>query len=298
ADAVRSSRIERPPASIIALAYLLVTLPLLFRGEMDGPRATALAIHLVAIVMLGITWWRPSAGRPGTTAGWLPLVLVPVMYGELPYLMAAGPGGNVPFNDPLVMEWEHALFGAQPAQSLAAAIPGTLVSELLHFGYLSYYAIVFLPPLLLFLRGDRRGFDLSAAVVMATFALCFLVFALWPVEGPRYRWAAPAGIADGPVRTLVLMILERGSSRGAAFPSSHAAVAVAQSVVLLHLWPRLGALVGVLTALLLVGAVHGGFHYGVDMVAGTVLGAGVGLLGLAARRPDVLAVRWTARKAA
>jgi membrane-associated phospholipid phosphatase len=81
------------------------------------------------------------------------------------------------------------------------------------------------------------------------------------------------------------MILERGSSRGAAFPSSHAAVAVAQSVVLLRLWPRLGAVVSVLTALLLVGAVHGGFHYGVDMIAGTLLGAGVALLGLAARSP-------------
>lgn len=281
---MRSPRIERPPASFIALAYLLVTLPLLFRGGMDVSRSAALTVHLVAIVLLGITLWRPSQGRLGVVAEWLPLLLVPVMYAELPSLMATGPDGGVPFNDPLVMEWEYALFGAQPAQSLAAAIPGALASELLHVGYLSYYAIVFLPPLLLFLRGDRRGFDLSAAVVMATFALCFLVFALWPVEGPRYRWAAPPGIADGPVRAIVLMVLERGSSRGAAFPSSHAAVAVAQSVVLLQLWPRLGATVGVLTGLLLVGAVHGGFHYGVDMIAGTALGAGVGLLGLAAWR--------------
>jgi undecaprenyl-diphosphatase len=76
---------------------------------------------------------------------------------------------------------------------------------------------------------------------------------------------------------LVLAVLVSGSSRGAAFPSSHAAVSVAASVAALRFQPKVGAVVAFVTALLLVGAVYGGFHYGVDMIAGAVVGLGVAL---------------------
>jgi membrane-associated phospholipid phosphatase len=39
--------------------------------------------------------------------------------------------------------------------------------------------------------------------------------------------------------------------------------------------PKLGAVLAVVSVLVGVGAVYGGFHYGVDMLAGTVLGMAV-----------------------
>jgi membrane-associated phospholipid phosphatase len=176
---------------------------------------------------------------------------------------------------------------------MAAALPSRALSELLHAGYLSYYALIYAPPLLLYLRGDREGFQRVSATLIAAFAVCFAVFIVFPVAGPRYLWPAPPGIPDGPVRRTALALLTAGSSRGTAFPSSHVAVAVTQTLLALSLQRRVGVVVLVLTALLALGAVYGGFHYAVDVLAGAGVGMALGAIslskftnGLSRRRRD------------
>jgi membrane-associated phospholipid phosphatase len=252
-------------ASRVTLVYLVVTLPLLLRGPWGARQATVALLHVAAI---GGLWW--SLRSTGKVADWLPMLLVPFLYGELPYLIGAGAS----YRDPLVQRWEAALFGGQPARTLAGDVPIAPVSEVLHLGYLLYYPIVYVPPLVLYVTGRRAEFGRTVLAVMATYAVCYAVFVVFPVEGPRYAWGAPASAPAGPFRSLTLAILERGSSRGTAFPSSHAAVAAAQTVVTLRFQPGLGIAVVVTSALLMVGAVYGGFHYAVDVL----VGAGVGTI--------------------
>jgi membrane-associated phospholipid phosphatase len=151
----------------------------------------------------------------------------------------------------------------------------TAVSEVLHAGYLAYYPAIFAPPLLLFARGERRGLAQTILALTITYSVCWTVFAFMPVAGPRYLWSAPS-VPVGPFRALTLRVLAAGSSRGAAFPSSHMAVMVAQTLMAFR-WQRRVALALVLVSILIgVGAVYGGFHYGVDMVAGALLGGVIG----------------------
>ena len=94
---------------------------------------------------------------------------------------------------------------------------------------------------------------------------------MFPVQGPRY-FGPPEGVPDGPMRRLTLLILENGSSRGAAFPSAHMSIMTAQAVLALRLQPKLGALLTLGMLGVGVGAVYGGFHYAVDMAAGALVG--------------------------
>jgi membrane-associated phospholipid phosphatase len=256
------------PGAAVTLAYLVVTLPLLWRGAWTTRHAAFSVAHLLAAAAL---WWatRPSA-RPRPVADWLPLLLVPFLYAELPYLM-----GDAVYRDPTVQMWEATLFGTQPARTLAGAAPNIPLSELLHLGYVLYYPIIYAPPLTMYVTGRMEAFDRAVLAVMLTYALCYLIFVFFPVEGPRYAWGAPTGVPGGPIRATTLAILEGGSSRGTAFPSSHAAVAVAQAVVAFRYQRRLGVVVGVASVLLMIGAVYGGFHYAIDIVAGAALGAAV-----------------------
>jgi membrane-associated phospholipid phosphatase len=210
----------------------------------------------------------------------MPLLLVPFLYGELAYLI-----GDAPLHDALVQGWEAALFGGQPARTLAASLPGVAPSELLHLGYLLYYPIVYVPPLVLYLTGRRREFERMTYAAMLTYAICFLIFVIFPVEGPRYAWGAAPSVPTGPMRSLTLAILEQGSSRGTAFPSSHAAVAAAQAVLTLRSDLGLGILVTATAVLLMIGAVYGGFHYAVDVLAGAFVGivVAVGVIARPAR---------------
>jgi membrane-associated phospholipid phosphatase len=308
AGAVSGSGTMTATARLLA-AYLALTLLPLLAGGMDPARIAVAAAHLLAIALLlhaagdvlPRPWRRtaregaddstssrpPFALRPQPISGrhplfpWLPLLLVPLLYAELPLLNQALTTG---YHDALVLRWEASLFGGNPAQSWAGALPSVVVSELLHFSYLSYYALIYIPPLMLWRTGKGDAFDATVFTLLLVFVLCFAVFIVFPVQGPRYLFPAPAGVPDGPVRGVVLAVLEAGSSRGAAFPSSHMAVAAAQAVLALRFQPRTGVVVALLAAGLGAGAVYGGFHYAVDIVAGGALGVLAALLHPGARR--------------
>jgi membrane-associated phospholipid phosphatase len=281
--ATKADPAARASARLVA-AYLLLTALLLLPGGLDGMRVSVLAFHAVVAAVLLATAGGRVAARPPVRVilDWAPLLLIPVLYGELPLLMEGIPG-PVRYHDAAVAGLESRLFGGQPAFEWAGAWPVPLVSELLHASYLSYYALIYVPPLLLYRaipRGvpDRSGSPERGAFHQTVFALalcflsCFLVFIVLPVQGPRYL-GEPAGVPDGPVRALVLTVLESGSSRGAAFPSSHVAVAVTQALVAIRHRGFAGAWVLALTCGLSAGAVYGGFHYGVDVLAGAAVGA-------------------------
>ena len=261
---------ERPAGVTILAIYLGLTALLL-------PAVPSVLVRIAHVAGLLLVVYRIRVGRDTALDLWLPLAAVPFLYAELPSLMPVL-GGS--FHDQAVRSWEVAVFGISPAATLASRMPSAALSELLHLGYLAYYPIIYVPPLALFLAGRRREMAATVSGLMATYAVCFIVFVVFPVEGPRYEWGSPAGIPDGWIRRFTLGLLNAGASRGAAFPSSHVAVAVAQSVMALHWQPRLGRVVAITTSLLAVGAVYGGFHYGVDALAGGGVGLAAGVIAI------------------
>jgi membrane-associated phospholipid phosphatase len=201
---------------------------------------------------------------------WLPLLALPLLYGAIP--RTAIPAG--PF-DGAIQELDRLVFRTDPARTLAAVAPWRPLSELLHASYLSYYAIIYVPPLIMYLRGDRDAFGRTVHVFALAMSVCFAAFCVFPVDGPRDLWSAPPGVPDGVTRRIVLAILEGGSSRGTAFPSSHQAIATTMSLSSI-VWNRpVGSVVLGLTLLLGCGAVYGGFHYASDMIVGAGVALGI-----------------------
>jgi membrane-associated phospholipid phosphatase len=239
----------------------------LARGAGDTGVAIVQALLIAAIVasMRSRHWaWR----RAGD---WLPMLSLPVLYATMQWSKLGGGG----MHDGVVQGWDRLLFGTDPARSMAGALPWLPFSELLHLAYFSYYAIIYAPALFLYLSADDQGAFRSLVLAFTVAMIAsFAVFIVFPVEGPRYAWAAPPGIPDGPVRRLVLSVLEAGSTRGTAFPSSHVAIALAIGLAAFAWRRAVGAMLLATTVLLGVGAVYGGFHYAADVLAGAALGVG------------------------
>ena len=252
-----------------ALAWLSVYLAA--SGFMLATNHSWLA--LAHVTGIALATWSCLDRRPiaRTIGDFLPLLVAPMLYGEVPLLIGAL-GSS--FHDVRVQGWELAMFGQHPSRVLATIMPNAAWSELLHSGYLAYYPAIFVPPLLLYVRGERRGYAQTVMALTVAYVVCWTLFVVAPVQGPRYLWTADA--PDGPVRRLTLAILAAGSSRGAAFPSSHMAIAVVQTVMAFRWQPKTGAILALVALLIGVGAVYGGFHYAVDIIAGALLGGLVG----------------------
>lgn len=261
-----------PAGDRLLLGYLAAT-GLLAAATLSGTGAGLAAGHAAAAAAV---WWlsrRPLPGRAPLRflRLFLPVLATPLLYAELETLnQLVAPG----YLDGLVQRWEAWLFGGQPSLAAARRWPSLWVSELLHLGYLSYYLVVPVAALAVWARAGDRGLERAAVTVGLGFFLCYLVFAVFPVAGPRYEFAGIEGTPSrGAVFGLVHAVLEAGSSKGTAFPSSHVAAAAS---ALLATWRDARRWFWVLLApvvLLTVGTVYGRFHYAVDALAGLVVAA-------------------------
>lgn len=266
----------------LAGLYLLVTAPTLLPGPWTTGHVVLAGLHFTVCALC-----LQQARGPedlGWLSSWAALILIPLFYTEIALLNQSFGAG---YHDSLVLSWEGFLFGS-PATELAGKYPYPLLSESLHLAYFSYYPIVYIPPLILFFSRRREAFQTTVVTLLATASVCFVFFVYFPVQGPRY-FGPPESIPGGPIRALTLFILENGSSRGAAFPSSHMAMTVCQAMVQLRYQPPIGILVTLISVGVGVGAVYGGFHYAIDMLAGAVVGLVVGGITLTyIRRSDSL----------
>lgn len=203
-----------------------------------------------------------------------PLFLVPALYAELPALNLSVWDGT--YLDDWILRVEEIVFGMQPSVELSRMFPYLPLSELLHSAYLSYYLIIFVPPFLIWWKAGSHALRHAVFALMLTFIVHYLFFIFLPVQGPRYLFPAPGGVlAEGPVYQFTHRLLEAGSSRGAAFPSSHVGVSVAQTLIAWRWLRPLAWPVGFLALGLALGAVYGGFHYATDAIVGAAVGAGL-----------------------
>ena len=266
----------------LAGLYLLVTAPTLLPGPWTTGHVVLAGLHFTVCALC-----LQQARGPedlGWLSSWAALILIPLFYTEIALLNQSFGAG---YHDSLVLSWEGFLFGS-PATELAGKYPYPLLSESLHLAYFSYYPTVYIPPLILFFSRRHEAFQTTVVTLLATASVCFVFFVYFPVQGPRY-FGPPESIPGGPIRALTLFILENGSSRGAAFPSSHMAMTVCQAMVQLRYQPPIGILVTLISVGVGVGAVYGGFHYAIDMLAGAVVGLVVGGITLTyIRRSDSL----------
>lgn len=278
------------PIDRATLAYVALALGFTL---VRGPRSLPLAVLLPGVLVLTAlvaTALAPRARRSGPLGRLLaeiyPLLLTPALYSHIGFVNAARGVAH----DALVQQWEQALFGTQVSLAWIRAFPSPSWSTLMHAAYLSYYPILAAAPLGLWFSGRRRASRAAVLAIMATFYVCYALFFVFPVAGPRYCFAAAENAATAvPLAVFSRRFLEAGSAWGTAFPSSHVAAALVAAFAAWRGWRPLGFPLLVAAVLLTLATVYCQFHYGIDalsgvLVAALVLGPGAGPGGLRVRR--------------
>jgi membrane-associated phospholipid phosphatase len=219
----------------------------------------------------------PLRRAVAVVADWYPLILLPFLYWELPLLNQSIWGGH--YFDAMVQRWEAAVFGTQVALTFPRRFTSLLISEPLHFAYLSYYLILYVFPAVVYARRGRDAFLDTLFGMMLGFAIYYTVFILFPVKGPYFLFPPPGEPQSaGPMYQTVQFILGSGASAGTAFPSSHTALAAIQTTNARRHLPAAVPLLALGTLGIAFGAVYSGIHYAVDTAAGLATGLVVGLL--------------------
>jgi membrane-associated phospholipid phosphatase len=267
------------PAEEVLVAYLAgFGAIVLIRGVRWPVTGELLAISAALAAMI------VGVGRAATTTAqhrlrhlYL-LLILPFVYGLIGVLNRASPTYTF---DPLVQHWEAVLFGGQISQEWWQAQPSAFWSTVLHGAYFAFYPIVLIPTGYFAARNDWGAARRATLWVIGAFVVSYWCFALFPVAGPYYEFPRPDGtFVDNGMARLVYATLARGSSYGAAFPSSHVAAAWAATAAAYAGCRPLGHFLLVPCLLLSVGVVYTQMHYAVDALAGAGLAALVVLAGV------------------
>jgi len=188
--------------------------------------------------------------------------------------------------DPMVATWEQQLFGCQPSVLFMEKLPWLVVSEIFYTSYFSYYIMIAGIGITLFLR-SREQFFHYVSVVSFLFYICYLIYVFLPVIGSRAFFhqvdgyelppaiqqlaivdTYPQAVQSGPMFKLMRWIYRTFEAPGAAFPSSHVAVAACTVFFSFRYLRRIRYLHLVVATLLCLSTVYCRYHYLVDVLAG------------------------------
>jgi membrane-associated phospholipid phosphatase len=247
----------------------------------------ALLVLHVAALLLVATLVARSDRQPAIHA-WYPLLMPLATFPAVARLNLA----FVPaWQDGALLAFEGWLFAEPPTVWLPRVTP-PLLAELFRAGYLSYFLLLAAVAGLFWWRRQEAAFRGVMAASVLAYLTSYVIFLAWPMEGPAHtlQQLAIEPLPGGPMRAVVRFVQHAGV-HGNAFPSAHVAGAVPPLVYAWIYARRLGAVALVAVLTMGLGAVHDGYHYASDVVAGAVVGAAAAAAVLAAQHAPAWARR-------
>ena len=255
----------------ITLAYIFITTAflLLNYSRLSHPSLFfGMRLSTVALIFF-LSGISRDINRPYIKAfrQFIPFLLLEYWYSETYDL-----GGLLlPNQDAFFCLADQRLFGGEPSILFSQYFPQSWFSELMYFGYFSYYLIAFGIPIL-FLIKYPEYFNRSIFVILCSFYLYYLIYIILPVGGPQFYFSGalrvtPPGYLFSHLIHYIQMLGEKPTG---AFPSSHVGIS---TVVLLLTFSKARKVFWQLLPLyciLVLSTVYIKAHYMVDVLGGFV----------------------------
>ncbi len=196
-----------------------------------------------------------------------PLLFTSYFYGETGYY------NNIFFADldELFVQLEQSIFGFQPSLLFSLKYSSFWFNELMFFSYFSYYLIVIVPPLIIYLK-KRDEFERLFFIIVFSFYAYYLFFVFIPVVGPQFYFAGEhAQIThSGLFGKVVKYIQDAGETPTGAFPSSHVGLSWIILLISAKTYKKLLITIFPLALLICFSTVYIKAHYLIDIIAGVI----------------------------
>lgn len=251
-----------------------------------------LAAQLAGLGLVhGLVSWH-ARGHPGRTLDFLrhfyPVLLYTWFFCETGWLNRMF---FPDYMDPLAIRCDQALFGCQPSVLFMDRLPYLAISEVFYASYFSYYIMISGVGLALYLR-NRSQFYHYVSVVSFVFYICYTIYIILPVIGPRvffhdvagyqlpdeYQQLAPTDIYPGAVKAgvffhIMAFIYRVFEAPGAALPSSHVAIALCTVFFSFRYLRAIRYYHLAVAVLLCLATIYCRYHYVIDVLTGLMTAA-------------------------
>jgi len=254
---------------IITYAFVTALWIIVFSARIEHVGSLFLArAGIIGFIVLVASWhhYRPSTVSDVVHHIYA-LLLLSYWYGET---YALNQVLFTPFDD-WFKNADQWIFGCQPSLEFSARFPQPWVSELLNFGYFSYFFMNLTTFLVVYIKKREEAMK-AVFLVITSFFLYYLIFILFPVVGPQF-WL-PESLRSVPEGYLfqkgVLLIQWMGEVPTGAFPSSHVGLTIIFLLITRKYSKRVFNYMLPVAIILMMATVYIKAHYAVDVFAGMI----------------------------
>ena len=210
---------------------------------------------------------------------WLPAILFITVFEEVSFLSLSLRGG---WQNQHILGFESRLFHGSPMEWMHQRAQAWLI-ELLEFGYFAFYPLYPAVGGMFWAWRDRpvfrHAFRRLTDALSIGYAVCYATYLVFPTQSPANRAGVQQiGSAHGGIfQHLVRAIQNHAGVHGNAFPSAHIMLAFVVVMFAYRYLPRAAPWMLFPVLLMCAGAIYDGYHYTTDVVAGALLGIGIGV---------------------
>ncbi len=180
------------------------------------------------------------------------------------------------WNDPAILNLEHAIFGFQPTVWLQQFVSPAL-TEWMMFTYVIYVPIYPILGAIIYFKFGREHLEDYLVTLALTNLVCDLGFILFPVAGPlhviREQFTVP--LQGGWFTAIAEYIRHNIHAIGGTIPSPHCAIATVMWVMAWRYQRWLSYVLAPIIISLYASTVYGRFHYISDTVIGILAAVAV-----------------------
>jgi membrane-associated phospholipid phosphatase len=198
-----------------------------------------------------------------------PLIVFFWMYKQSGMMIQAATNGWL---DYIIIEAEFAVVGVHPSLWFERLVSPWL-TEIMMFAYFSYLPLLLIVSAILFFKREPETMDRFLTSLTIGYGVCFLLFVILPVQGPRHALADYYSLElEGPLfRHLTGLVEKYGHLTGGCFPSPHCTAGTVMLYALLKYHRKSFYVILPLVMLFFVSTVYGRYHYVTDILAGVLV---------------------------
>ncbi len=173
--------------------------------------------------------------------------------------------------DEFLVRLDRSIFGFSPNLAIVS-YHQVWLTELMLFAYIAYLPLlVWLAWMIFRIHGQVELQNYLFTLGLA-YVTCFLLFIIIPAASPRFYFSDLKPAAGLLLRRLMNLVEDSAQYQGGSFPSAHCA---AGTVLVYYAWraqKKVFLIVTPMIILFFISTIYGQYHYGVDVLAGMVIG--------------------------
>ena len=174
--------------------------------------------------------------------------------------------------DPLLADIDAFLFGFQPSLKFSTYFSSIVFSEIMYFGYFSFYLLISAFILYVFFK-KKTFFTEAVFLLSASLYAFYFIFGLFPSAGPQFYFSPSDRILPNAIFFDKVMhyIQQSAEQPTGAFPSSHVGVSLIILIISRKRIPLFFKIAYPFVVILILSTVYIKAHYLIDIIGAIVI---------------------------